>query len=148
MSIYTIIQSVVASLSIENTSPPVAPTFREGWKQFQNLVDDEQLTDIVYLDWPIKSDDILVGASVHERFFVRMAFLEKSELEYTPEQHRPIIDRQRRQKNKFLFALSQADLVDEVTDASSSDIINVFNSNKSGVDLQFRIRIAPSEPVC
>ncbi len=111
-------------------------------------MDDEQLTDIVYLDWPIRSDDTLTFVSISERYTVKLAFLEKSELEYTPEQHRPLIDRQRRQKNKFLFALSQADLVDEITDISSSDIINIFDSNKSGVDLQFRIRIAPSEPVC
>ena len=82
-----LIQSIVASL----TGPPL---FYHGTAAWQNLnADNAELKDgIVYLDEPITSDDdIKQSGYIEETYPIKLLFLKKSKLKWTPVQQQLVI---------------------------------------------------------
>jgi len=146
--IQQIIAGIVAGLTVEGSSPAVAPTFIHGWKGFNNLVLDEIQNTVVVLFEPVRSEDKLLGNYVQESYPLLLAILEKAEFDNTPSQHLPVVDRCRRLKNKLLFAIKESSVISDAYNINTEDWFNAYNSNLSGVGIQITVVPLRGNPVC
>jgi hypothetical protein len=136
MSIVAIIEDIVNALPIE-ANGSTYPTFIHGEKSWQNLAADEVENVIVFLDEPITSNDLLTqGGYIEEEFPLSMLFVNKTEMEYTPAQHRVIIDSMRELSKRFLLRLQANSGVRFVKTSIRIDVVNIFDVNLSGVILK------------
>jgi hypothetical protein len=140
--IVELVQDVVEKLEVTD-SPVTHPKFIHGEKGYQNLLADEVEEDVwVFLDEPITSNDRLTkGGYLEETYPLTMLFAKKSELDFTPEQHRVLINEMRSLANIFINKIQQREDVREVKDISKVDIINIFDVNLTGCVL--RISVIP-----
>lgn len=146
--IQQILANIISQLAIEGSSPSAAPTFIHGWKGYQNIASDEVLGTIAYLYEPVTSNDIVVGSYLQETYPVLMGFFEKSEVEWTPEQHLEVVDRMRRIRAKFIYLCKQSPLFRYVESPITSDEFNIYDVNLSGVGLQIKLTPLAGIPVC
>lgn len=140
----SIIRAIVAAL----VGPP---EFYHGTSQWQNLnADKADLDDgIVYLDEPITSDDDLTqGGYIEEAYPLRLMFLKKSKLDWTPTQHQVIISEMRTLRRKFLNKLQDDAGVRYVSDVVTTDVMNVLDANLSGVLVEVTVTPFNSESAC
>lgn len=145
--IQQLIGTIVSGLTVADSNPAVAPTYIHGWKTQLNLRLDEVQNEIVWL-LPVTSNSKIVGNAMIDRYNIVMGFFAKSQLEWTADQHLPIIDRQRVQCAKFIKAAKNSDLFSEVSDFIISDEYNVFDVCLSGVTLQCKITPLNGPSVC
>jgi len=141
-SIVTIVEEIVSVLTVAGSSPAVAPSFEHGDRYFQNLVSDEIIGEVVFLDENLSSDDTLTkGGYLEESYPVVLLFLQKSELDWTPDQHQVAIQRQREQRRKFLNRLQNRVNVDvrRIESIRTDNVTNLFDVNLTGVMLSLRI---------
>lgn len=150
MTITDIIEDIVSQLVVPNTSPAIAPDFEYGSKYWENLVLDEVDNHVVWLWWPIASDDTFQGNTpfLNETFKISVAFLEKSELDETPQQKRDALDRQREQHKRFFAKLKERIEVLEVSNIRTEEVINMFNVNMDGCICGFSVKIQNKISVC
>jgi len=152
MIIQDIIRGVVSTMVVPNTSTP--PTFIQGNDGYQNLQADEITNDIIILDWPIVSnDDYKQGGLLEENYTVNILFLTKSEFDNMPDQHEVLIARMREQRRVFLnklstYATGPNKAVRSFGSIKTIDLVNIFNSNRSGVMLSLRITPLNPLPKC
>lgn len=146
--IQQIIRDIVAELQVEDSNPSIAPTFIFGTKGWNNLNGDEIENTIVVLIEPVTSQDRFVGALIQESYPLLLAFLEKSELENTPEQELVYTDRMRRLRAKFLYRLKQSSLIQDVTNITTSDEFKVMDACLSGVGLQVTVVPLQGQSAC
>ena len=144
--IQQIIAQIVSELVVEDGS--VAPTFIHGWKGWNNLATDEIQNTVVILIEPVTSNDKVVGSMYEESYPLLLAFLEKSELEYNPEQELIYTDRMRRLRAKFVYKLENSSLVRYVSNIITSDEFKVKDSCLTGVGLQITVVPIPTINVC
>jgi len=144
--IQQIISEIVSQLQVEGSTD--SPTFIHGWKGWQNLVADEIKNNIVFLDEPITSNDTISGAYLQETYSLTLAFLEKNELDDTPDIILPVVDRQRIQRNKFVYLLRKNENIRGVEGIRTTDLFNVFDVNLSGVSLNITVTIINNTPIC
>lgn len=139
MNIKTIVKDIVAGLSAPGT-------FRYGWKGFLNFKGDgEAVFPLRYLDYPIKSNDALRQSGLIESGFpITIAFLDKTKLDFTPDQHDVIIQEQRTQSTEFITACQNSELIHFVRDSKRTEIVNIFDINLSGIILE--ITLLPFDP--
>lgn len=147
-SIITLIESVVADLTPK-------PEFIYGFKSWYNLKADEKTFPIVILVEPIVSDDTFhQGGLVDSSYPLFMLFLDKTELDYTPEQHRVAVDAMRDLRRQFILKLkikknaNNEDLFKEITNVRTTDTFNELDANASGVGLNFTATPLNSDSVC
>lgn len=145
--IQQIVRDIVAGLTISGSSPESAPTFLFGWKGQLNLRLDEVQNEIVWLI-PSFSNSQLAGNLMIDKYSVVIGFFGKSELDWFGEQHEPVIDRQRAQCAKFIYAAQQSDILKEVSDFIITDEVNAFDVNLSGVTLQCKMTPLKGFAVC
>jgi hypothetical protein len=145
MLIQDLIRDITAELSVYGSSPSVTPNFCQGWKGWQNLAVDEVVNDSVILDWPINSSDEYRKSGLLESDYkLTIAFVGLSQLDYTPEEHLPIIERCRQTMQDFINLLSTYTVdgdrpIRDFTVTGTTEVINMFNVNLSGVVLSVSI---------
>lgn len=140
MVIHQVIGEIVASLSTETT-------FIKGWKHLQNVLADEVLTDIVFLD-NLVSNDVIRFIHLEETFRIEMAFVGKSESDWTYDQHLVICDAQRTKRKEFMALFTQHAAIQEVSNVRTTDIVNLYDVNLSGVIVQFEAKLVNGYVTC
>ena len=147
-SIITIIETVVADLTPK-------PSFLYGFKSWANLKADEKVFPIVILVEPITSNDIFSqGGTVNSTYPIFMLFLDRTELAYTPEEHRVKVDAMRELRRQFILKLKIAKnsynehIFASISDVKTTDTFNELDANASGVGLNFTATPLNSDSVC
>jgi hypothetical protein len=145
MSIKTFVESVVQQITIQGQ----AYNFAHGEKDWQNIFADEQSYPVVYLDEPISNDfDVVSSGAIEEYYPIKLMFLYKTELEFTPTQHDNEIQKARLGARKFITLCNQSEDVRTIKNAKGIEVINVFNANTSGIVLSLDISFYNQEPIC
>lgn len=147
-SIITVIESVVSDLDPK-------PEFIYGFKSWANLKADEKKFPMVILVEPISSNDTFhQGGLVDSAYPLYMLFLDKSELENTPEQHRVKVDEMRNLRRQFILRLKAKTnsygekVFKEITNVVTTDTFNELDANASGVGVRFTATPLNSDSVC
>jgi hypothetical protein len=148
MSIVTTIQDIVEALPLV-VGGSIYPTFIHGEKSYQNLIADEIQNVMVFLDEPITSNDTLTkGGYIEESYPLSMLFVNKTELDFTPDEHRVIIDAMRDLSKRFILRLQANSNIRTVNSSTRIDITNIFNVNLSGVILRINVVPFNSDAAC
>lgn len=148
MSIVTTIESIVGGLPLV-AGGSTYPTFLHGEKSYQNLIADEITNTMVFLDEPITSEDTLTqGGYIEEGYPLSMLFVKKTELDFTPAQHRVIIDEMRELSKRFILRLQANTNIRFVLKCTRTDITNIFDVNLSGVILRVTVVPKNSDGAC
>ena len=136
-SIITLIEEVVDDLTPK-------PEFIYGFKSWANLKADEKKFPIVILVEPITSDDTFhQGGLVDSSYPIFMLFLDKTELEDRPEDHRVVVDAMRTLRRQFILKLKIKNnsngehVFKDISDVRTTDTFNELDANASGVGLNF-----------
>jgi len=141
----SLIKTIVESLT-------GTPSFYHGVKSWQNLIVDEEAfatAPTVYLDEPITSyDDIKQSGYIEESYPLKLLFINKSEPDWTPEQHQVVIAAMRVLRREFINKLQQEDSIRRVADSQTTDVMNLFDANVSGVLLEITIYLYNTESSC
>lgn len=135
MDIVSLINSVATAIT-------GTPKFIHGDKGFQNLQDDIDITaGVVFLDEPIASNDVLKQSGyLEESYPLRILFAKKSQMDWTPEQHQVVIQECREMRREFIVLLSNNSNIQSVIPGmKTTDIINLFDVNLSGVYLEITV---------
>lgn len=147
-SIITVIESIVSELTPK-------PEFIYGFKSWANLQADEKPFPVVILVEPIISDDTFhQGGLVDSSYPMFMLFLDKTELDYTPEQHRSAVDAMRELRRQLILRLkakknSDGDHVfKSITNVRTTDTFNELDANSSGVSVNFTAVPLNSDSIC
>ena len=145
MSIKTFVESVVQQITIQGQ----AYNFAHGEKDWQNIFADEQSYPVVYLDEPISNDfDVVSSGAIEEYYPIKLMFLYKTELEFTPTQHDNEIQKARLGARKFITLCNQSEDVRTIKNAKGIEVINVFDANTSGIVLSLDISFYNQDPIC
>ena len=149
----SLIETIIGLLTgrtVEDVRVP--PFFYHGLKSWQNLVADDQVFDTapaVYLEEPIISyDDIKQSGYIEESYPLKLLFIDKSEPDWTPTEHQVVIAKMRTLRREFLNKLQQQDTVRHVADSKTTDFMNLFDANVSGVLLEVTIYLYNTESSC
>lgn len=130
----------------------IPPFFYHGVKAWQNLVADDEVFDTapaVYLDEPITSyDDIKQSGYIEESYPLKLLFIDKSEPDWKPAEHQVVIAKMRTLRREFLNKLQQEDSIRHVADSQTTDVMNLFDANVSGVLLEVIIFLYNTESSC
>jgi len=147
-SIITIIESVVDDLTPK-------PEFIYGFKSWANLKADDKKFPIVILVEPITSDDTFhQGGLVDSSYPLFMLFLDKTELDWTPEEHRVVVDAMRDLRRQFILKLRMLKnangehVFKSVAEVRTTDTFNELDANASGVGINFTATPLNSDSVC
>jgi len=147
-SIITVIESVVADLTPK-------PEFIYGFKSWANLKADEKKFPIVILVEPITSDDTFYqGGLVDSSYPLFMLFLDKTELAYTPEEHRVAVDAMRELRRQFILNMrflknsNGEHVFKSVANVRTTDTFNELDANASGVGINFTAVPLNSDSIC
>jgi len=134
MTIKEIVEDIISNLTVPGS-------FRFGWKSFQNLKADEEGTfPLRYLDSPTTSNDsIKQSGLIEEDYPLTIAFLDKSELDFTPIQHEVIIAAQRVQRREFVTKCQNDQRIHFVKNMKTTDVVNIFDLNLSGIVLEITL---------
>jgi hypothetical protein len=140
--IVQIVKDIAEALPVTE-SPNTFATFKHGEKDFQNYVADELQGVIIFLDEPITSNDqVKKSGYIEEEYPISMIFGDKTELDWTPEQHQETIIRMRALAKRFINRLVGSPLIMNVRPSITRvDFVNLFDVNISGVIL--RITVVP-----
>jgi hypothetical protein len=140
--IVQIVKDIAEALPVTE-SPNTFATFKHGEKDFQNYVADELQGVIIFLDEPITSNDqVKKSGYIEEEYPISMIFGDKTELDWTPEQHQETIIRMRALAKRFINRLVGSPLIRNVRPSITRvDFVNLFDVNISGVIL--RITVVP-----
>lgn len=145
MSIKTFVESVVQQITIQGQ----AYNFAHGEKDWQNIFADEQSYPVVYLDEPISNDfDIVSSGAIEEYYPIKMMFLYKTQLDFTPSQHDDEIQKARLGTRKFLSLCGNSNEVRSIKSAKAIEVINIFDANTSGVILSLEISFYNQDSIC
>ncbi len=146
--IVALIKDIVEALPVSE-SPNVFPTFKHGEKEFQNFIADELTGVLVFLDEPITSNDSIKGGGyIEESYPISMMFVDKADLDWTPEQHQEVILQMRALAKRFLNRLVGNENVRNLTGVTRTDVKNVLDLNASGVILRLTIVPFNSDSAC
>lgn len=152
--IETIVRQLTGRIIVEEGEDDiiVPPFFYHGLKSWQNLVADDESFDTapaVYLDEPIMSyDDIKQSGYIEEGYPLKLLFIDKSEPDWTPAEHQVVIAKMRTLRRQFLNKLQQSDTIRHVADSQTTDVVNLFDTNVSGVFLEVTIYLYNTESSC
>lgn len=148
-SIVSIIETVVLDLTPK-------PAFIHGDKAWANLKADEKKYPCVILVEPVYSDDVIRQGGLYESAYpLFMIFVDRTELRFTPEQHRPIVDSMRSLSRQFLLKLkavkttsTNEHVFKSIENIKTTDTFNEFDVNTSGVFINFTATPLNSDSVC
>lgn len=144
------ISSIVSDLSTKTA-------FIYGLKGWQNLKADKTATfPVAFLDEPISSSDSFgQGGAVDIKYNLQMAFLTKSQLNWTPEQHDVAIQQMRELRREFILRLKKVSdpstnehLFRSVDNVSTLNAMNIFDVNMTGVIVTFQLTPMSGDGIC
>jgi hypothetical protein len=132
------------------TSNSASYTFLHSETQFQNLMADEQLLPCVYLDMPMKyTPKIAITGAFQETYICVALFLFKSELDDNDTQQESTFIKAKTAQREFQIALeNDVDNVRELKVETCVQVLNLFDTNMSGVMMPFSLRMINSDGVC
>lgn len=130
--------------------------FSHGAKSWMNAIGDNAVYPLAHLDTPLTSQIMLAQSGYIGRFFpVKIFFMWKSELDWTPIQHNDnAIAPARLAVNDFIAKCeSLVDengdrIIDEIKDASELEFMNLFDVGTSGIILSISIKPRNYSSVC
>jgi hypothetical protein len=132
------------------TSNSESYTFLHSETQFQNLMADEQLLPCVYLDMPMKyTPKIAITGAFQETYICVALFLFKSELDDNDTQQEGTFIKAKTAQREFQIALeNDVDNVRELKVETCVQVLNLFDTNMSGVMMPFSLRMINTDGVC
>jgi hypothetical protein len=137
---------------LKSCSNPImgAGLFYSGPKWLQNVQADKVVLPCVFMDQPIDFKFIRVSkyAQINEQYSPIILFCDKSEPEFTQEQHNEIIETRRLIAYQFITNLISHPEVSEVFEVSLNDVFNFLDQNLTGVVLQFQVKLIHEEAIC
>jgi len=149
--IVSIIESLVNQLNVNGNTFE----FGLGANYWANLLEDEHDFNIdkgiVYLDQPITTDyQLTAGGFIGEFYPVTLFFMFKSELEWLPMEHEINCIEPANQAIRQFISICQSrnDLIDEVSDPSAVEFINLLDVNVSGKSLTLKLKPRVYPGVC
>lgn len=121
-----------------------------GPKWLQNVQADKVTLPCVFMDQPIDFKFIRDSkfAQIKEQYQPIILFCDKSQPEFTQEQHNEIIETRRLIAYQFITNLIAHPEVFEVYEVSLNDVFNFLDQNLTGVVLQFQVKLKPEEAIC
>jgi len=137
---------------LKSCSNPImgAGLFYSGPKWLQNVQADKVVLPCVFMDQPIDFKFIRVSkyAQINEQYSPIILFCDKSEPEFTQDQHNEIIETRRLIAYQFITNLISHPEVSEVSEVSLNDVFNFLDQNLTGVVLQFQVKLIHEEAIC
>lgn len=137
---------------LKSCSNPImgAGLFYSGPKWLQNVQADNVSLPCVFMDQPIDFKFIRDSkyAQIKEQYSPIILFCDKSQPEYTQEQHNEIIENKRYVANQFVTNLISHPEVFEVGEVALNDVFNFLDQNLTGVVLQFQVKLKQEDGIC
>ena len=137
---------------LKSCSNPImgAGLFYSGPKWLQNVQADKVVLPCVFMDQPIDFKFIRVSkyAQINEQYSPIILFCDKSQPEFTQDQHNEIIETRRLIAYQFITNLISHPEVSEVFEVSLNDVFNFLDQNLTGVVLQFQVKLIHEEAIC
>jgi hypothetical protein len=137
---------------LKSCSNPImgAGMFYSGPKWLQNVQADKVSMPCVFMDQPIDFKFIRDSkfAQIKERYSPIILFCDKSQPEFTQEQHNEIIESKRYVANQFVVNLIAHPEVFEVSEVSLNDVFNFLDQNLTGIVLQFQVKLKGEDAFC
>jgi hypothetical protein len=137
---------------LKSCSNPImgAGLFYSGPKWLQNVQADNVSLPCVFMDQPIDFKFLRVSkfAQINEQYSPIILFCDKSQPEFTQDQHNEIIETRRLIAYQFVTNLISHPEVSEVGDVSLNDVFNFLDQNLTGVVLQFQVKLIHEEAIC
>ena len=141
--IVPIIEQLVNQLNVNG----ITFGFGHGAQYWANLCEDEfdfgDFKALVYLDQPITTEyQLTAGGFIGEFYPVTLFFMFKSELEWKPTEHQTECIQPAHLAIRQFISLCQNrnDLIDEVSDATALEFINLLDVNVSGKSLSLTLK--------
>jgi hypothetical protein len=154
VTISQLLKSIAETLSVPNV-------FIYGKKGFQNLMADEALAltennCLIFLDEPISSEDNFTqGGAVQTKYKINMMFAQKSQFDWTFEQHDDVVSQMRSASRDFILRLLASINPDDgshniksVANVNRTNVQNIFDVNLSGVLCSFNIIPFNDDAIC
>lgn len=137
------IRAIIAEAVLNST----ALVMKYGDKGWQNLFGDELETTAVYLNGPtvFKIPNTL---NMAEKYTVTMLFLQKSELDFSPEQQDVATEVPRQLLRAFVQYCRAHQGIQLFEMVEAIEVWNILDSNASGWALICNITPEPTEAVC
>jgi len=149
--IISIVQTLVNQLNVSG----LTYGFGHGAQYWANLLNDEfdfgDFKGIVYLDQPITTDyQLTAGGYIGEFYNISLFFMLKSELDWLPAEHDfNCIEPANNAIRQFISICQAAnELIDEVSDPSAVEFINLLDVNVSGKILTIKLKPRINAGVC
>ena len=137
---------------LKSCSNPImgAGLFYSGPKWLQNVQADNVVLPCVFMDQPIDFKFIRDSkfAQIKEQYSPIILFCDKSQPEYTQEQHNEIVESKRYVANQFVTNLISHPEVFEVGEVALNDVFNFLDQNLTGVVLQFQVKLKQEDGIC
>jgi hypothetical protein len=137
---------------LKSCSNPImgAGLFYSGPKWLQNVQADKVVLPCVFMDQPIDFKFIRDSkfAQIKEQYSPIILFCDKSEPEFTQDQHNEIIESKRYVANQFVTNLISHPEVFEVGEVALNDVFNFLDQNLTGVVLQFQVKLKGEDGIC
>jgi hypothetical protein len=127
-----------------------AGLFYSGPKWLQNVQADNVNLPCVFMDQPIDFKFMRASkfAQINEQYSPVILFCDKSQPEFTQEQHNEIIETRRLIAYQFITNLIAHPDVVEVGEVSLNDVFNFLDQNLTGVVLQFQVKLKHEDAIC
>ena len=137
---------------LKSCSNPImgAGLFYSGPKWLQNVQADKVVLPCVFMDQPIDFKFIRDSkyAQIKEQYSPIILFCDKSQPEFTQDQHNEIIETRRLIAYQFITNLIAHPEVFEVLEVSLNDVFNFLDQNLTGIVLQFQVKLKAEEAIC
>lgn len=124
-------------------------TYGRGEQSWHNIIADDEILPVVYLDEPIKSKFVVgISGVLQEVFDITLFVLHKSQLDWTPQQHGEVIELARQEARALITLINNSDSVKSFSEVNVLEAKNVLNANLSGVMLTASISFYNNNSVC
>ena len=149
--IVSIVETLVNQLNVNG----ITFGFGHGAQYWANLLEDEfdfgEFQGLIYLDQPITTEyQLTAGGYIGEFYPITLFFMLKSELDWLPTEHdTECIEPANNAIRQFIsICQSRNDLIDEVSDPSALEFINLLDVNVSGKSLTIKLKPRINNSVC
>ena len=149
--IVSIVETLVNQLNVNG----ITFGFGHGAQYWASLLEDEfdfgEFQGLIYLDQPITTEyQLTAGGYIGEFYPITLFFMLKSELEWLPTEHdTECIEPANNAIRQFIsICQSRNDLIDEVSDPSALEFINLLDVNVSGKSLTIKLKPRINNSVC
>ena len=151
MTIVQIIKALVLSMFPIGASPGRTFSFLDGSKEFINLAIDEISFPVVCFPDPKRSNGFRSqGGYIAHSYPIVLIFADKSELDWTPDQHQEVVAVMRKSCDEFVARLEgdTANIRSVAKNLVVDEFINLFDVNMTGVMLTITVEAVNVNNIC